>query len=298
MSRSARRFAVVGAALLVGAFLTVRWVQPESRTATVETVFGVTPARAPGESWDEAWARATATYGELPVVRLFSSALPPPRESIGGNARDAAVVVSFKAEPSRVLEGAFDSELLAWFAGAPTDRDTYWIYFHEPEDNVEADQFTSEEFRQAWEHIAELAEDATNNERLHATVVLMCYTVNPISGRGWQDYVPVTELLDVLAWDCYNHQWDEGSYVDPHQLLGPSQQASREVGVAWGIAEIGSRVAPGDDGTGRAIWLRAVGEYAVNQQARFVTYFDSTVGGDFRLTDPASVDAWRALMGG
>jgi hypothetical protein len=286
---------VIGVVVLIAALVAVRWVQSDIRSAATETLFGVTPGRAPGESVAEAFARAKATYGELPVVRVFSSALPPPWQYLHRHAGHASVVVSFKAEPSHVLGGRLDSRLLAWFSRAPTDRDTYWIYFHEPEDNVEAGQFSSDEFRRAWEHIADLA-SSTGNERLEATVALMCYTANPVSEREWQDYVPSPDKVEVLAWDCYNHQWEAGLYADPDRLLGRAQQASRQVGAAWGIAELGSRVAEGDDGAGRAEWLRAVGRYAMEGEARFVTYFDSTVGGDFRLTDPASVDAWRALV--
>jgi hypothetical protein len=57
-------------------------------------------------------------------------------------------------------------------------------------------------------------------------------------------------------------------------------------------------MAAGDDGTGRAKWLTAIGGYARANGAAYITYFDSTVGGDFRLLDAPSRNAWRAVIAG
>lgn len=259
------------------------------------TVFGSTVARETGESRADALARVDATYGPVPLVRVYAPGLPPSWDTLGPVLGDAEVVVSFKAAPLEVLSGSADDRLRQWFATAPQDRDTYWVYFHEPENNVEHGHFTPEDYRAAWVHIASLAAEQ-NNQRLQATVVLMCYTVNPASGRDWRDYVPSTDALEVLAWDCYNHGTDNGRYTPPDVLLDHSVRTANERGVDWAVAELGARLVNGDDGTGRAQWLSAVGDYAIGNGARFVTYFDSTVGADFRLNDDPSIEAWQSLV--
>lgn len=273
--------------------------QPPTSTQlpSVPTLFGSTLWQAPGETGADALVRLDATFGPLRAVRLYSDGLPPDWSEIAAQVGHRPVVVSFKAEPAEVLSGVFDDELGAWLAAAPASHPTFWTYFHEPEDDVERGSFTAAEFAAAWSHVARLAAQ-TGNDRLVATVVLMCWTVNPASGRDWQAYAPPAELVDVLAWDCYAHGDSTASYIHAGQLLGPAIAASAELGADWGIAELGARIAGPDAADDRARWLATVGDAAREQQARFVTYFDSPVGGDFQLRDRESIAAWAELVAG
>lgn len=270
---------------------------PEQPSPRAETLFGTAPGQVGGETRAQAFERSVLAYGRPDVVRVFSAAVPPWWGALSDDVNDTPSVVSFKIPPTEVLSGTADGRLRAWFSSAPTDRDTYWIYFHEPEDNIAAGDYSAAEFIAAWEHIAALAAKS-ENERLHATVTLMCWTLGDHSGRDWHDYMPDPELVDVLAWDCYNHAAADGDYLEPEALLGDSVRASAEVGAGWAISELGSRIATGDDGSGRAAWLVDVGAYAREHDAVFVTYFDGTVGGDFRLTDNASMQAWAEVVRG
>ena len=150
---------------------------PPAPSANAGTLFGSNVWQAPGESRAEALQRVDATFGPVEVVRLYSDGLPPQWSEVSSQVGDRPVVVSFKAPPSQVLSGALDDQLAAWFAAAPTTHDAYWVYFHEPEDDVERGAFTAAEFVRAWVHIEALAEQA-GNDRLRATVVLMCWTVD------------------------------------------------------------------------------------------------------------------------
>ena len=40
---------------------------------------------------------------------------------------------------------------------------------------------------------------------LHSTLILMCYTMNPASGRDWHNYYVDAATQSMLAFDCYNH---------------------------------------------------------------------------------------------
>jgi hypothetical protein len=268
---------------------------PSAWSTLPATVFGSNAWQAPGEDRVAALTRVDAAYGPVGVLRLFSSWLPPRWGHLTSEVGARPLVISFRAAPDVILSGRLDQRLTTWFRAAPRDRDVYWAYFHEPEDQVEQGWFTPEQFAAAWSHVQELAA-AADNPRLHATIVLMCWTADERSGRDWRDYVPPSGV-EVLAWDCYAKGHDASTYADPAAMLDPAREASAEAGASWAIAELGARVAPGSDGSERARWLEEVAAYAVGHHARFVTYFDAPVGGgDFRLTDEPSIRAWADVV--
>jgi hypothetical protein len=263
-------------------------------SATDTTLFGSNVWRAPGENRRAAAARIDATYGPIRIARVFSAWLPPAWSALERDLGPRPVVVSFRLPPSMILSGAADDRLAAWFEAAPVERDTFWVYHHEPEDEIERGEFTAEEFVDAWRRVARLAA-AADNPRLRATLVLMCWTVNARSGRDWRSYVPQSGEVDVLAWDCYAKGTDADSYAEPIELLEPARRASRAVGASWAIAEVGARTRPGRE-RDRAAWIEDVAGYAVSHDARFVTWFDAPVGGNFRLTDRPSIRAWASVV--
>ena len=124
----------------------------------------------------------------------------------------------------------------------------------------------------------------------------MNWTLKRVSGRAWRDYYPGDAIIDVLAWDAYNPAAGRGVYQSPERMFGGVRAVSERVGKPWGIAEFGSVLAAGDDGAGRAAWLRAVAAYLREHEACFATYFDTDIGVDYRLHDEASRAAWREIL--
>jgi hypothetical protein len=249
-----------------------------------------------GLTWPDALTRSNGWYGGMDVVRVYYTGMPdqwPGRAgSVGG-----PISVSFKDSPARVLSGQDDAFFKNWFASAPRDRQIWWTYWHEPEDDIEAGRFTAADYRAAWAHLADLANQA-GNPNLHATLILMCWTLNPASHRNFADYFPGTGTIDVLGWDCYNRSADKGVYTDPGTVFGPLVAKSNEVGLPFAIGEFGSVLAPGDNGSGRAQWLSDCASYLSRQNAVFVTYFDSVIGADYRLLDTPSRTMWRSVVTG
>jgi len=268
---------------------------PGTTPDTGGTVFGAAVGRAKGEDFATALARSDRDLGGLDIVRVFYPGPPEPWPGLAGTP-GRPVVVSFKMPPAAVLAGDFDAVMLDWFRDAPTDREVYWSYFHEPEDNIEEGEFTAPDYRGAWRHLARLA-DRSGGPRLKATLVLMCYTFEDAAQRTWQDYYPGADSIDVMAYDCYSRGAKKGVYEPPDQIFGRAIENAREVGKPFGIAEFGSLLAKDDDGSRRAEWLQQVGRYLADQGAVFVTYFDATVGGEYRLLDPKSKAAWREFTG-
>lgn len=297
--RRSRRYARTDlpvALAIVGAFLI--GCQPgdfEYRVTGSGTLFGSTVERRPGENYQSATSRTINEFGALPIVRYFTSGPPDSWPTIRDNVGARPIVVSFKMAPADVVAGTYDAEVSRWFRMAPSDAPTYWSFHPEPEDDIADGSYTAAEFRAAWSHLAAVARE-TGNAELRATLILMCYSLTNASGRDWHDYYPRESDVDVLAWDCYNHAAEDGRYESPTRLFGAAISLNRRLEKPFAVAEFASTLIPGDDGTRRASWLVDTAEYLSRHHAVFVTYFDSAVGGAYRLEDDPSIAAWRAAM--
>jgi hypothetical protein len=259
-----------------------------------DTLFGASVYQG-SRTWTDALDDSNEAYGGMEVVRVFYTGLP---SSWPGRAGDVggSIVVSFKALPSEILSGRDDALLSNWFRTAPKDREIWWSYWHEPEDDIADGRFTAQQYRDAYRHIAELA-DAAGNRHLHNTLILMCWTLNPASGRTFTDYFPGKDAVDTLGWDCYSVPNSTTPYARPADMYSRAISTSNNLGMDFGIAETGSLLAGTDpDGAKRATWLRSIGSYLENNHASFACYFDSVIGGDFRLLDAQSRLAWKDVV--
>jgi len=258
-------------------------------------LFGSSIHREPeGESWPNALGRHDAMFGPMPVVRIFFPAVPEPWTH-SSLSHDKAVVVSFKLRPRDVLAGSHDHQMRTWFARAPRDRKVWWVYWHEPEDDIKDRLFTASDYRAAFRRLDKLADEAVN-PMLRTTQVLMDWSLDRRSGRNWRDYYPGADVIDVQAWDQYNYvDANTCTYqtMEEHEANRTAYQVTMAEGNEYAIGEIGARECIHK----RAEWLTALGHWARNR-AVFVTYFHSTKGGDFRLNDAASREAWRAVTTG
>ncbi|HSV40652.1 MAG TPA: hypothetical protein VLI04_17955 [Nocardioidaceae bacterium] len=247
-------------------------------------------------SFTESLAAEQRKFGRLRAVRIFDPALPPAN---AWSNRSAAlgkrmVVTSFRMPPAEVLAGTYDAAIVRFFREAPLEGKVLWSYLHEPEPQILAGAFTAKQYRQAFRRLVDLATHACHRN-LHPTLILTGWTADAASGRDWRDYYPGPRYISVLGWDPYNSEAPT-SYESPRSIYGPVVQASRETNKPFGIAETGSVLIAGDDGTARAEWLQRVGRYLTRKQALFVTYFDSTRDGHYRLDDTPSIQAWRSWV--
>ncbi|MEU8798007.1 DNRLRE domain-containing protein [Spirillospora sp. NPDC048819] len=267
---------------------------PETPPGDGKTLCGISLNLKPGETFQQALGRLDGKYGGLETVRLFYRGVPP---AWPGNPDTGSrpPIISFKLAPEEVLAGEHDEAMTRWFATAPRDRDVYWVYYHEPEDNIAAGEFTAADYRAAWRHLRALA-DKAGNSRLHATLVLMSWDLDPLSKRDWRDYYPGRDVIQVLGWDTYNLGWKKGRYDSPATMYDRVVAVSAKEKLPFGIAETGSYLVGDDKGDQRADWLRATNAYLKKHGALWVSYFDlDWETGDFRLLDAPSRNAWKEL---
>lgn len=300
--------------LPVGQNLQVEWLSVKATTSSdptppppdacyvappSETIFGASISSSGGKSAEESLNDLDHLFGTIPVVRHFSPNLPFAWDSArAALLKDRTVVLSFKAHPTQITSGSLDTFFREWFADAPTDQIIYWSYFHEPENNINAGEFTAAQYRAAWAHLGTLASEVCK-PNMYSTLILTEWTMNPSSKRDYRTYDAGPDVVDVLAFDAYNGASDPNRnyYRDPADLLGNISAKMELDGRPWGIAETGSRLVPDDPGPGRAAWLTGMGNYLIDHDAIFVTYFQSTSDGDWRLLDAPSVNAWKNFVG-
>ncbi|MGD0685959.1 MAG: hypothetical protein ABSA03_12680 [Streptosporangiaceae bacterium] len=242
-------------------------------------------------------AQETSQFGTLPIVRVYYPGLPAADAWSTGlaEANNSAVIVSFKANPAAILSGSDNTALQRFFDTAPTGHRIYYSYFHEPEDNIAAGQFTAAAYRKAWGRIAAIA-DAAHNPDLRSTLILMAYDLQASSHRNWRDYLPGGNVISTLGWDAYPAGSADGGTKEltpPAQFMGPAVAASHSAGLPFGFSEFGTSVV-----SGRAAWLTSVGKYLMSSGALFGTLFDSAgPTPSMRLTNSASINAWGGVVG-
>ncbi len=241
-------------------------------------------------------AQDTAQFGHMPIVRVYYPGLPAANAWTTGlaGANKSAVIVSFKAQPTAILSGADDAALSQFFDNAPTGHPIYYSYYHEPEDNIAAGQFTLADYKAAWARVVALA-DAAHNPDLHSTLILMEWDLQKASGRNWLDYLPGGGIIKTLGWDAY----PQGSATNvnpqltpPTDFMGPAIAASKSVGLPYGFAEFGLSTS-----AGRVGWLTSVGNYVMNSGALFATYFDGNQQyPTLQLTGSTEIGVWRQFI--
>ena len=241
-------------------------------------------------------AAKTSQFGRLHVVRVYLPGLPPTDAWSTGlaGANASAVVVSFKALPAAIISGVDDAALANFFDTAPRDRPVYYVYWHEPEDNIAAGQFSLADYLTAWGDVVALANKAHNVD-LHSTLVLMGFDVLPHSGRDWKSYLPPGNIISTISWDAYPVN-GEGT-PSPASFMGADVAAAKAAGMPFGFSEFNTTTL-----AGRAAWLTSVGAYILASGALYGTLYDATenggIGGSgtFIISDVPSENAWKVAV--
>jgi hypothetical protein len=266
---------------------------PKTRHATgSDTPIGVS-VTSPGNLRQE-----TTEFGRMPAVRIFYPGLPSSNAWTSGLPADAkaTTIISFNARPSTILSGADDAQLSHFFDTAPTGRPIYYNFIHEPEVPIARGDYSAASYRAAFTHIIDLA-NAAHNPDLRSTTLLMAFDIRKSSHRNWLDYVPTG--IQCLGWDAYptgsaGSDLQHPQLTPPAQFLGPEIALAKSVGLPYGFGEFGLNTAHGRPG-----WLTSVGDYLLSSGSAFATLFNSpmtTAGRTMKLTDAASIAAWRAIV--
>lgn len=270
---------------------------PESAAGTTgtaipgnDTRFGFYPGTDSPGAWKgstrERFDEISSSLGSPGVYRVYFDGLPP--TSFRGSKADFGipVVLSFKANPARVAAGDYDAQLRSFFDSIPTGRMVWWSFYHEPEDNIAAGEFTAAQYRAAWKHLLAIA---PSRSTLRSTLILMRWDLES-RVLNVSDYV--VPGVDVLAWDAYVRTWSP-TVADAYDKAA---RVSASYGMGFGIAEtsVDNHMA---DPPSRASVVRDVVQHASADHAQFVTWFETNKSdGDWRLGPyTKAADLWNEL---
>lgn len=267
-----------------------------------------------------AWGSSVETRGQTPrnamlreestmgkgAIRVYGQA--PSFPTMYDPLDDRTLVYSFKgANPAQVLSGAIDAQFRQFLTDAkayvgdpanPTAK-VIWSYYHEPEDNIAAGNFTAADYRAAWGRLINISNEPAfvNEPDIKSSLILMKYSLQTGSGRVFEDYY--NPGVDILGFDTY--KWDTATSVA--SMIDPIVSLAAAKGKPWAIAETGVSVKHTD--AQRQTALHDLAAYAATrpQLPAYVTYFNSDPGGPSEWNwpiddEPVMANAWKSGQDG
>jgi hypothetical protein len=163
---------------------------------------------------------------------------------------------SFRLPPAEVASGARDADLQAFIATTPTN--VVLTNHHEPEQEIEAGQFTFAQFRAANARLNMLvdAQNLIDGGTRKVSVILMISTFTGFQGRNAENYWPTAAkgdggTVDLISADVYAAPHATGTagvplgYTDgvnwktAQTLVRPVLSFARAHVTDWAISELG-----------------------------------------------------------
>lgn len=243
-------------------------------------------------------AAEEAALGKVAIIRHYQQpgegVTSEPFAFSGG--RD--VVSSTKAPPAEIAAGKWDAQIRAKFAAAKAAGvRLYECPWHEPEQELDAGQFTIADLTAAFTRMHQIARQVDPaGQHIFTIHILMGFQLN--QGGSVDKYMPTDlTVVDVLGFDPYQ---ESPTYsAPPGHLLSRLAAFAAAHGKPWGVCEIGVNHLK-FTGQGFYDTLTAVAREAatVRPAPLFVTYFDHNsrpgVIDNLIRTDPQAAAAWKA----
>ena len=161
---------------------------------------------------------------------------------------------SFQLPRAELAAGTWDDRLRTFIASTPPN--VVLTNHHEPEQEIEAGQFTFEQFRRAQLRLDRLVDEqnAIDGGTRKVSVILMISTFTGFQGRNAANYWPTVardgDTVDVISADVYNAPHGTGTTVplgyttgtnwkSPATLVRPVLSFARLNNTDWAISELG-----------------------------------------------------------
>ena len=263
-------------------------------------LWGSTIWRNPNEDYPAALTRVKKAFGTHDIIRTYIMEKFPVWP--GWLLKESNVQISFKMNPDDILSGTKDQELKSFFNSLASSAKIFWTYHHEPEDEIEAGEFTAKQYRDAFDHLINL-QKKVNKPNLISTLCLMAYSLETQSNRKWRDYLP--KNVEVISWDGYYRDY---MGTDIGAVFRAARDSTAKIGKLWAIGETGvnkskksGRVNEDMPEETRKLFLKALALdiKTVKPYPVFVCYFDSAPSHDATYSDwrispyPDMIQAWN-----
>jgi hypothetical protein len=301
-------------------------VVPASTAVTIieppvtPTLFGVnppSPAYTSGSLAAELDVNYPAAYGHpLAVLRSYrgpgdwsmAESWATSADAIAGSWRDRASVHSQKPPVAQAATGALNTWLASYVRSIPaTGRPRVLVFWHEPEDNVKAGEFTAAQFAAMYTQFGHVIRDLARPD-VQLWPMFMAWSLNPAAGRDLTAYLPADlTLIHGIGWDVYPFlgadfgTWHE---FDSYPWWLAAVALTRQLGLPIGVGETSCRTDPTDP-QHRAAWLTRLAAATQAAGARWVCYFDrgqsrlrvaqDQTGKLLASPDQPTITAWSTL---
>ena len=207
------------------------------------------------------WTAFDQGAGPMDVYRGYDSGfqyptwqqVPPGHRKTGnpGSFND----YSFQIPPAQLIAGTFDARLRTFIASTP--RNVVLTNHHEPEQEIEAGQFTFAQFRAANARLNRLVDEqnAIDGGTRKVSVILMISTFTGFQGRNAENYWPTVAkgdggTVDLISADVYAAPHGTGTTVPigyttgtnwktAQTLVRPVLNFARLHVTDWAISELG-----------------------------------------------------------
>lgn len=193
---------------------------------------------------------------------------------------------SFQIPPAQLAAGDWDARLRTFLASTP--RNVVLTNHHEPEQEIEAGQFTFAQFRAAQLRLDELVDEqnAADGGTRKVSVILMISTFTGFQGRNAANYWPTVArdggTVDLISADVYNMPHGTGTTVplgyttgtnwkSAPTLVRPVLRFAQLNRTDWAISELGI-LEDVNDPDRRAQLMRDVVAIARSGQIGTLTY--------------------------
>ncbi|MGZ4508712.1 MAG: hypothetical protein ACXVX0_15820 [Blastococcus sp.] len=210
-------------------------------------------------AWSRDWTWFDAAVGPVDVYRGYDTGfhyatwqLVPRSLAHPGGMND----YSFRLPPDQVASGAQDAALTTFIASTPTN--IVLTNHHEPEQEIDAGQYTFAQFRAANAHLNQLvdAQNAIDGGTRKVSVILMISTFSGFKGRNAENYWPSVAkgdggTVDLISADVYAAPHATGTpgvpigYTDgvnwkaPATVMKPAIVFAKAHAADWAVSELG-----------------------------------------------------------
>jgi hypothetical protein len=310
-----RLVAVAAAALVPAAAVAV----PAASSPTSTTKVG---------AWSRDWGWFDGAVGPVDIYRGYDSGFhfPTWQETVAYRAHPNARQndYSFQLPPAALAAGTHDAALRTFIASTP--KNIVLTNHHEPEQEIEAGQFTFAQFRKANARLNGLvdAQNALDGGTRRVSVILMISTFTGHKGRNAENYWPTAAkgdggTVDLISADVYNAPHATGTpgvpagYTDgvnwktTTRLMSPVLAFANGHVTKWAVSELGFLEDVTNPGR-KAQALRDAVAYATANGALWISVWDSRgsrADWQLRYHNPPvpstsmssnAAQAWKALV--
>ena len=247
-----------GALVLAVLVLLATLLNPSSAGASLTSV-----TKIGGWSQYGSWTAFNAGAGQMDVYRGYDNGFRyatwqdiPLGYRYRGPQNLATVMndYSFQIPPAQLVAGTWDARLRTFIASTP--KNVVLTNHHEPEQEIEAGQFTFAQFRAAQLRLDRLVDqqNALDGGTRKVSVILMISTFTGFQGRNAANYWPTVardgDTVDLISADVYNAPHGTGTTVplgyttgtnwkSPATLVRPVLSFARLNNSDWAISELG-----------------------------------------------------------